>query len=1018
VQFRDGGFATGTGNPTVAGCGCDCDGCPSCKQAANVVFDKQCEANLVMILDESGSIGPHRTTVRNAVISFLSSFSTINQIGGTATLGLVEFAGSARLVNPECALNDPAPCDPANLPGDRCRGRMCLLETDWINAVTNYMLADGGNDDDEKYTTGGCTNWGDALYQTTINNWRNNAGDAVKPDVVLFFTDGQPTVHTGMGKCNTNCNQNRDRAATANMKVGRCFGNHVGVGCYWSDILKENGVKVFLVGVGGINNHIPFTEIVTGPVAWDQEVDTFGSSDYVLNADFAQLGAIFYNVAKGLCQCLQDQAPCVNKGGFPTCADSSNFDARVRITATANSAAFAANSVIEGYMYLDVFADPARFALEYIANGTTSTVERTDYVNTCQVQRRISCGATCFTTADTGFFPRIYVENSDATVGAPTSGFLPNAACASGAQVLQKSTPIADQLTQIEYLWVRGSSEICAARDLAGTLYEFWEDSAKTTVGINTRAPTAKPQQFNRMTNGTNATFNFQAAASCSSPICNAEAEILFVIDYNVELSDFFNVKEYVKTIANSFDDANNRIAMAAWFKDPALRIPAGTGLQSQLKTFGNQVGGVTQPSGDKAVDVHDLIMAAIDSVWPTAPAPGSPPRYLITILGSADTGDMASNTAEKNAFAQKRLDRSIVEAWVTAYKEGGLQLDLLNAISDTFENPTRNPALPRPAYTHVFVAGTSDLLATQAVDQSARMCPRADLCGGTCQGYCLCGVCLCPTCATPADMCQSSTCPNPSSGCTIQDKRNKLISNGGCLPAQASRQNCTVYGCDASTGNCQAPQDCASCNCTSAGPCMFNSIQNCLTANPVCTPTPITCSGDLCGQQCNPLTDLCDGGVANLACNDNNGCTKDSCVVRIIGGVQQGVCQYVDNTEVLCPPSSECAVSSCTNHPENASFTCSEQNITSLFDLCGICLGDFTVCFFSSVNNAAAAGGIAGGVIAGIVVAAVAAALLIAFFSKKGYDAFQANSAMGAGMSNTNPAFQGNEMRGSNPLG
>merc|ERR1711916_341237 len=96
----------------------------------------------------------------------------------------------------------------------------------------------------------------------------------------------------------------------------------------------------------------------------------------------------------------------------------------------------------------------------------------------------------------------------------------------------------------------------------------------------------------------------------------------------------------------------------------------------------------------------------------------------------------------------------------------------------------------------------------------------------------------------------------------------------------------------------------------------------------------------------------------------------------------------------------------------------CQETVVRALFDFCGVCLGNNLDCFFSSVNSAGVAGGIAGGVIAAVVVAAVIAALLIAFFSKKGYDAFQANSARGAGMSNTNPAFQGNEMRGSNPLG
>merc|ERR1711991_458808 len=108
---------------------------------------------------------------------------------------------------------------------------------------------------------------------------------------------------------------------------------------------------------------------------------------------------------------------------------------------------------------------------------------------------------------------------------------------------------------------------------------------------------------------------------------------------------------------------------------------------------------------------------------------------------------------------------------------------------------------------------------------------------------------------------------------------------------------------------------------------------------------------------------------------------------------------------ENLCPPTTPCAVSSCQSTGAD-SHVCSEQNITSLFDLCGQCLGDFSDCFFSSITSPA--GGIAGGVIAGIVVAGILAALLIAFFAKKGYSAYMASSAMGSGAAQSNPAFDG----------
>ena len=93
-------------------------------------------------------------------------------------------------------------------------------------------------------------------------------------------------------------------------------------------------------------------------------------------------------------------------------------------------------------------------------------------------------------------------------------------------------------------------------------------------------------------------------------------------------------------------------------------------------------------------------------------------------------------------------------------------------------------------------------------------------------------------------------------------------------------------------------------------------------------------------------------------------------------------------------------------------SRTCSSENITALFDLCGVCLGDFSACFFKNVDQGQQAG-IATGVVVGITIAAVVAALLIAFFARKSYLAWQAKSAFGAGTAQSNPAFQDNSMSG-----
>jgi len=825
---------------TNAGCGCKCSGCPSCVQAQNPVFDTQCSANIVLVLDESGSIGGSVTLVRNAVVSFLSSFGTINQIGGQARLGLVEFAGSARLVDARCQAGDPQPCQAYPFGATTCRGRMCTLNQDWINAVTNYMLdqTTGGNkDNDERYATGGCTNWGAALRLADQTPWQwDNTPGAQRPDVVLFFTDGMPTVHDGQsnGACNKNCNQNRDRRGTVDMKVGPCYGSHVGVGCYWADSLKARGTKVFLVGVGGISNHVPNTQLVTGPTAWDQAVGSFGTSDYVINADFAALGAIFYNVAKGLCQCLQDQRGCEG----PNCAAQSNFDARVQIQTTAGSSSFAGSSVFEGYLYYDFLAAPARFAIEYL--DATSELERTDIINPCQVSRRISCGGTCFNTADVAFIPRFFQEDSDLNGGPnPGTGFEPTASCRTGAQVYNKIlTP--NQPQQIEYLWVNNGL-ICGARAVDGTLYEFFQDALKSQSGVNNR-PQGKPQQLRL---GSTAPFNFEALNGCSSPTCSAEVEIVFIIDSNAARTDYYLQQEYVKNIAASFDDANQRIRFGAFIGsgNGAGRIPA-TGLQTQLVVFGNQVLGYqppTLPAGP--VDFYQAATAAINTFWPQDWTPADPPRYLITTVASVDAHG-AWTAQERNAFYQLRNDRGVLQSWATGIVTGSSQLGTLESLSNN------EPPLQSNAYTHYTALGTADLLETQWVDQAARMCPRADLCGGTCQGQCVCGQCKCPTCSSPVDKCQSASCPSPTSGCVVTDKRSGIMSKGGCLPdLPANRLPCTIYACDAATGMCATtPNNCDGCNCPPPKPCEYNYIRSATLALRCVRPGPL-CAAVICAR-------------------------------------------------------------------------------------------------------------------------------------------------------------------------
>jgi len=83
------------------------------------------------------------------------------------------------------------------------------------------------------------------------------------------------------------------------------------------------------------------------------------------------------------------------------------------------------------------------------------------------------------------------------------------------------------------------------------------------------------------------------------------------------------------------------------------------------------------------------------------------------------------------------------------------------------------------------------------------------------------------------------------------------------------------------------------------------------------------------------------------------------------------------------------------------------------LIDLCGICLGDNTQCFFSSLLGAGTVAGITGGVIAAIVIAAIIACLLGIWASRKGYQYYMAKSNMNSAGAVHNPYFKNNQNSG-----
>lgn len=486
---------------------------------------------------------------------------------------------------------------------------------------------------------------------------------------------------------------------------------------------------MFLVGIGGVANAIPNVRVVTGPTSWDQQVTTFGTSDYVVNADFGALGAIFYNVARGLCGCLQDVAPA--SAPAPQLA----FDAFVTISAPGTSVSWPPNSVQEAFLYYSFSAQPQVYAYELMSGAT---VLRTDIINPCSISRKTACGGSCGTISDKQLIPRFFRSTADAAQ-APTGGFGAGATETCGAP-FRKPGPLTAE--QIEFVWVTAGGVVCAARSVDGTFYKF-SVSRGGAAGVNQRAP----QQL-RLGAATGFNFLQLDGASCTPPRCSADVEIVFAVDQRFSAADYLLVQTYMANFAaNYYNDSNNRIRMGAFFQD-GTRVGFETALNP---IFGNLVRGVPRGNPAATLDFQAFVLSAINAFWPAARAPGSPPRYLLTIVGGADSSGQATFTSLNAARASKGI-----EAWALGVAVGSNQLSLLPQLSD-------NP--PAAQYVHYNVLGTASLLSTQLLEQAPRMCPLSDLCGGSCTGgVCVCGVCTCPVCtSTGTDKCATIECQGTS---------------------------------------------------------------------------------------------------------------------------------------------------------------------------------------------------------------------------------------------------------------
>ncbi len=229
-----------------------CGNCLLPYPANNPDLDSGCYAlKLIFVLDESGSIGSNAVDVKNGVLAFLNALN-----GQNAQAALIEFSTTATLVNDYTVINQT-----------------------YINNITNYFNPAVGYLG-HSYSPNGGTNWHDAMIKA----------DALAiSDLVLFFTDGEPTVWSPTSNTTSDCGNG---GSTQPPEIV----NPVKI----ANKMKGEGTHMFMLGVGNNVNALNL-ERMSGFTVYESGINTMGTSDYSIG-NFASLALDLQNFVLELCR--------------------------------------------------------------------------------------------------------------------------------------------------------------------------------------------------------------------------------------------------------------------------------------------------------------------------------------------------------------------------------------------------------------------------------------------------------------------------------------------------------------------------------------------------------------------------------------------------------------------------------------------------------------------------------------------------------------------------------------------
>ena len=219
-------------------------------------------SQVILVLDESGSVSPDEATVRSALHSFLGALTDFG-----VDAAVVEFGTAAKTVFGYTDITA------ANLAG---------VFDPYVDATAI------GDVYDPPSQLGPATNWDDALDEASLIN----AASGVAP-LVLFLTDGDPTAY------------NLDQAGEAGgVAVSGLTTEAVSRAVAEADEVRAQGSHLIAVGVGNAlsdASSVDRLKQVAGPDVYTGGNLDLDLIDTVLVPDFADLPAAMQLIAQAMC---------------------------------------------------------------------------------------------------------------------------------------------------------------------------------------------------------------------------------------------------------------------------------------------------------------------------------------------------------------------------------------------------------------------------------------------------------------------------------------------------------------------------------------------------------------------------------------------------------------------------------------------------------------------------------------------------------------------------------------------